>query len=102
MTKMYLLAAGALILFTACANQEADVTIHTGNPFFEPYDTAYDVHPFDRILPEHFEPAFTEAMTRPEGRASGDHRRPHADFENTSRPRPIGRATGRGLSCSSA
>lgn len=32
------------------------------NPFFAPFGTPYDVPPFDRILPEHFIPAFEAGM----------------------------------------
>ncbi|HEY2540300.1 MAG TPA: M3 family metallopeptidase, partial [Stellaceae bacterium] len=32
------------------------------NPFFETWDTPFGMPPFDRILPEHFGPAFDRAM----------------------------------------
>lgn len=32
------------------------------NPFFEPWDTPFGLPPFDRILPEHFPPAFDRGM----------------------------------------
>ncbi len=33
-----------------------------GNPFFAPYGTPFETPPFQRILPEHYMPAFTKAM----------------------------------------
>lgn len=55
-----LFAIGALVILCACAAQ----VFEQGNPFFEPYGTEFNVHPFDRILPEHFVPAFEEGMAR--------------------------------------
>ena len=54
------------------------------NPFFEPYDTPFDVHPFDRIQPEHFDPAFEEGMRREKAEHQAIIDDPSApDFENT-------------------
>ncbi len=50
-------------MLTACTGQVSDQSAGD-NPFFESYGTKFNVHPFDRIMPEHFEPAFAEAMTR--------------------------------------
>lgn len=36
----------------------------TTNPFFETFDTPFDTIPFDRIKPEHYEPAIVEGMKR--------------------------------------
>lgn len=36
----------------------------TDNPFFSTYQTPFGVPPFDKIKPEHFEPAFEEGMKR--------------------------------------
>lgn len=32
------------------------------NPFFKPYNTPFDTPPFDKIQPEHYEPAFDKAI----------------------------------------
>src|SRR5207302_7335307 len=34
----------------------------TDNPFFEAWDTPFELPPFERILPEHFPPAFDRGM----------------------------------------
>src|SRR5215813_11381163 len=34
----------------------------TSNPFFEPWNTPFELPPFDRIRPEHFSPAFDRGM----------------------------------------
>src|SRR4029077_3958047 len=34
----------------------------TENPFFEAWDTPFELPPFDRIRPEHFPPAFDRGM----------------------------------------
>jgi peptidyl-dipeptidase Dcp len=39
-------------------------TLSAQNPFFVPYDTPHETIPFDRIRPEHYEPAFVEGMKR--------------------------------------
>ena len=52
----------ACVLAVGCGQQAADRAAVAGNPFFAPYQTPFDVPPFDRILPEHFVPAFDEAM----------------------------------------
>src|SRR5216683_5007027 len=38
----------------------------TDNPFFEAWDTAFELPPFDRIRPEHFPPAFERGMVEQE------------------------------------
>src|SRR5579859_4456000 len=34
----------------------------TDNPFFEAWETPFELPPFDRIRPEHFPPAFDRGM----------------------------------------
>jgi len=51
-------------MLLGCSNQTADQVPSTDNPFFESYGTRFNVQPFDRIAPEHFVPAFEEAMRR--------------------------------------
>src|SRR5579864_3877825 len=38
----------------------------TDNPFFEPWDTPFELPPFERIRPEHFPPAFDRGMAEHE------------------------------------
>ncbi|MFH1845823.1 MAG: M3 family metallopeptidase [bacterium] len=67
MKRTQTLAAGALLALLAlcgCTSQTADQATIADNPFFAPYGTEFNVHPFDRIEPAHFEPAFEEAMQR--------------------------------------
>ncbi len=54
---MTLLTTAAAMLFASCnGNKNAD------NPFFQEWDTPFGVPPFDKILPEHYIPAFKEGM----------------------------------------
>ena len=64
MKKAMLLTTGLLLALIACSGSAPDQTGNEGNPFFAPYQTEFDVQPFDRILPEHYVPAFEEAMGR--------------------------------------
>ncbi|CAG1013737.1 partial peptidyl-dipeptidase Dcp, partial [Burkholderiaceae bacterium] len=38
------------------------MSLATSNPLLQPWDTPYGLPPFDRIRPEHFKPAFDEAL----------------------------------------
>ncbi|HEY0858476.1 MAG TPA: M3 family metallopeptidase [Albitalea sp.] len=38
------------------------MTLATSNPLLQPWDTPYGLPPFDRVRPEHFKPAFDEAL----------------------------------------
>jgi len=62
MKILSLLVLGGTLLLTACTGQLSEQAGE--NPFFESYGTRFNVHPFDRIEPAHFEPAFAEAMAR--------------------------------------
>jgi peptidyl-dipeptidase Dcp len=69
---------GLLLVLIACTGQQAD------NPFFAPYNTEYNVQPFDRIKPEHFIPAFEEGMKRHNAEIDAIINNPEAPtFENT-------------------
>ena len=48
----------------AMATLTIDMQAQSANPFFEKWDTPYQLPPFDRIKPEHFLPAYQEAMKR--------------------------------------
>ena len=39
------------------------------NPLLAPWDTPYGLPPFDRVAPEHFRPAFDEALAQQRARA---------------------------------
>ena len=62
MRKTFILIGFVLLL--GCGGQVADQPAADGNAFFAAYGTEYNVHPFDRIQPEAFVPAFEEGMTR--------------------------------------
>ena len=51
----------SVMLFCACAEEKKI----PANPFFEDqWDTPYGIPPFNRIVNEHFKPAFEEGMKR--------------------------------------
>jgi len=84
MKKTLLLTTGLLIALMACGDSAPDQIGSENNPFFAPYGTQFDVHPFDRILPEHFVPAFEEAMERQNTDIRVIKEDPEApDFDNT-------------------
>ena len=62
MRKTFILIGFVLLL--GCGGQVADQPGGDGNPFFAAYGTEFNVHPFDRIQPESFVPAFEEGMRR--------------------------------------
>lgn len=49
---------------------EAQEKKQTMNPFFQPYDTPFNVPPFDRIKNEHFKPAILEGIKKHEAEIS--------------------------------
>jgi peptidyl-dipeptidase Dcp len=53
-----------LLVLLGCTSRTADQVALGDNPLLQPYGTSFDVPPFDRIEPAHFEPAFAEAMRR--------------------------------------
>ena len=84
MNRIWLLTLGAMLLLTACTGQDADLVTDEDNPFFAPYATRFDVPPFDRITPAHFEPAFEEGMRRQKEEHQAIIDDPDApNFENT-------------------
>ena len=57
------------------------------NPFFESYNTPYNTTPFDRIRPEHFEPAVREGIKRQQAEIDAIVNNTEAPtFENTILP----------------
>lgn len=51
-----------LICFAGIVMQSCQQTPHHNNPFFKPYDTPFEVPPFDQIQVSHYLPAFREGM----------------------------------------
>jgi len=62
MRKALLLVACVLIV--GCGGQASDRTAADVNPLLVPYDTPFDVPPFDRIVEADYVPAFEEGMAR--------------------------------------
>jgi peptidyl-dipeptidase Dcp len=54
----------ALLLLAPVASLSAEMTPPSDNPLLSRWDTRFEVPPFERIRPEHFVPAYTEAMAR--------------------------------------
>jgi peptidyl-dipeptidase Dcp len=50
--------------FIACKNQEKETVVTENNPFFQAYNTPFNVPAFDKIKNEHFKPAFLEGIKR--------------------------------------
>ncbi len=82
--KTMLLTAVVLLSTIACTNPGTEQAKTDGNPFLVPYDTSFNVQPFDRISHEHFVPAFEEAMSRQNAEIEEIVNDPEApDFDNT-------------------
>ncbi len=66
-------------MLTACTGQPG-----ADNPLLAAYGTPYDVPPFDRIEPAHFEPAFEAAMAQERAEVAAVAANPEPpSFENT-------------------
>ncbi|UCC40161.1 MAG: M3 family metallopeptidase [Candidatus Aminicenantes bacterium] len=61
MKKSLLLLVVLGLLFFSCSKKE-DISKKVDNPFFNEFDTPFNVPPFDEINEEHYLPAFKEAM----------------------------------------
>ncbi len=74
------IAAASLLLGCEQSENENDMT----NPFFEAYDTPFEVPPFDKIKNEHFAPALREGMNQQQQEIDAIVNNPDAPtFENT-------------------
>lgn len=83
MKKLTILAAGALLF----ASQTPQIMAERQNPFLQPYDTQYEIAPFDKILTEDFIPAIKagiEEQNRSISRIVDNPATP--DFDNTILP----------------
>ena len=58
--KKSLISLAVICLFASCVKQEKKTTIM--NPFFEAYNTPFDVPPFDKIMNNHYLSAFEEGI----------------------------------------
>ncbi len=78
---MLLLATAGTILFSCSSEDEKNDDM---NPFYQAYDTPFEVPPFDRIENNHFEPAIRRGMEEEEQEinAIAENSEP-ATFENT-------------------
>jgi peptidyl-dipeptidase Dcp len=79
--KLSFMAAFLLLTAVSCKEKSSDME---GNPFFNDYQTPFNVPPFDKIKAEHYLPAFEKAMA--EGRAEIEKiikNKAEPDFANT-------------------
>jgi peptidyl-dipeptidase Dcp len=60
MNKTVALIVTAGFAVCACSNKQNDLDMN--NPFFQTWETPYQLPPFDKIQPEHYIPAFAEGM----------------------------------------
>lgn len=83
MNKLTILAAGAMLL----ASQTTNVMAERQNPFLQPYDTKYEIAPFDRIETSDFIPAIKAGIAQQEEAVYNIVRnRAVPDFDNTILP----------------
>lgn len=66
------------------ATDTAVIVNEAGNPFFEEWDTAHGIPPFDRIVDEHYKPAFEKAIAEKRADIEAIRNNPEPPtFENT-------------------
>lgn len=83
MTKLTILAAGAMLL----ASQTSNVMAERQNPFLQPYDTKYEIAPFDKIETSDFIPAIKAGIAEQDEAIFNIVRnRAVPDFDNTILP----------------
>lgn len=82
MMRTPLLILISFIIFNYSCQNSSDSTME--NPFFEAYNTPYDVPPFDKIKNEHFQPAILQAIDQHNSEIEAIANNPaEPDFENT-------------------
>ena len=64
MKKMYkmLLICGLVSIVVAGCKTRPAAQVDKSNPFFSPYNTQFDVPPFEKIMAKHYMPAFLKGM----------------------------------------
>ncbi len=62
MKRTFLSLFAASVLLSSCNCDKCGKTEANGNPFFSEYNTPHQTAPFDKILFEHYKPAFLEGM----------------------------------------
>ncbi|HWS00862.1 MAG TPA: M3 family metallopeptidase [Prolixibacteraceae bacterium] len=78
--RMFIVALA--LAAASCTNEQK--TAKEMNPFYEKYNTPFDVPPFGRILNKHYQPAFMEGIARHNGEIEKIVRNNAApDFNNT-------------------
>ncbi len=83
MNKLTILAAGAMLL----ASQTTNVMAERQNPFLQPYDTKYEIAPFDKIETSDFIPAIKAGIAEQDEAIFNIVRnRAVPDFDNTILP----------------
>lgn len=83
MKKLFTLAAGAVLL----ASQSPCAMAERQNPFLQPYDTKYEIAPFDRIQTSDFIPAIKAGIAEQDEAINNIVRnRAVPDFDNTILP----------------
>ncbi len=77
MNLIYLILLSTCVIFFACTSGE-------DNPFFDKYETPFEVPPFEQVKEHHYLPAFIEGMKQEQAEvaAIADNPEP-ATFENT-------------------
>jgi len=63
MRNLLIIIVAGLLMFSCSSNQQKEMTTNE-NPFFAEYGTPFEVPVFDQINPEHYMPAFEEAMKK--------------------------------------
>ena len=83
--KKYLFLALICLLGLGASNQTHTELMN--NPLLQTFDTPFQAPPFDKILPEHYMPAFMEAMKQHKAEIEAIVKERHApDFQNTIVP----------------
>ena len=83
MNRLTILAAGAMLL----ASQTTDIMAERQNPFLQPYDTKYEIAPFDKIETADFIPAIKAGIEEQDQAIFNIIRnRATPDFDNTILP----------------
>lgn len=79
MNRKLLIAAVATLVVAGCKNEKK-----MDNPFFQPWNTQYEIPDFGRIKTEHYMPAFEEGIRRQKAEIDSIVNNPEAPtFENT-------------------